>query len=176
MKIAVVKPPSNARRIYPALGLGYVAAALKQDNHDVEYVDACLIDFPIDSLDGKKRVGSPINWEVIERHLADKCKDADIAIIGGSFTADINNSFKIVNIFKRINKECKTALGGTHSCALTKQVMEECDNVDFVVRGEGEYIARLLAKIISGKGDIRGIKGISYRDTGGRICVSEKSD
>ena len=40
MKITVIKPPSNTRRIYPALGLGYIASVLKHNNYDVEFIDS----------------------------------------------------------------------------------------------------------------------------------------
>src|SRR3989338_5155839 len=108
MKIAVIKPPSNTRRIYPALGLGYIASVLKQEGCDVEFIDTCLIDFPFDKINSNKKayweMDYPLNWGIIERYFKEDNKKIDIALIGGSFTADINNSFKIANILKRINK------------------------------------------------------------------------
>lgn len=179
MKITVIKPPSNTRRIYPALGLGYIASVLKHNNYDVEFIDTCLVDFPLDKIKGNPEAywgtSYPLEWGLIERYFKERNREIDIALIGGSFTADINNSFRIANILKRINRRCITVLGGTHASALTKQSMEDCQNIDYIVRGEGEYIVLDLVKALLTGNDINKIKGLSYRKSDGDIYVSEKS-
>ena len=37
LKISVIKTPSNYRRIYPPLGLGYIVSVLKKEGFDVEF-------------------------------------------------------------------------------------------------------------------------------------------
>lgn len=180
MQIALIKPPSNARKIYPVLGLGYIAAVLKQNDYGVEFIDTCLIDFPFAQIKNNPRAywnaGYPLNWEAIEGYFRERNTHIDVAFIGGSFTADINNSFRIATLLKAINKRCITVLGGTHVSALAKETLEECPDIDFVVRGEGERVCLDLVKAIEGRTDIFGISGFSYRKPNGEIHVSERCE
>src|SRR3989344_4224379 len=96
LKISVIKPPSNNRRVYPSMGLGYITSLLIKDGFDVEFVDATIIDFPFHLLSGMPRFywkkACIIDWEKISSYFLKRTRETDIALIGGSFTADIYNT------------------------------------------------------------------------------------
>lgn len=179
VKISVIKPPSNYRKIYPALGLGYIISVLKKEGFDVEFVDATIIDFPYEMLGGIPRFywkkACIIDWKKIRSYFLDRARGVDIALISGSFTADIYNTARIADILKQRDKFCITVVGGTHVSALPQQTLEEFPGIDIVVMGEGEYIAKELVRAISTGKSYQGIKGIAYRDKTGKVIVEERA-
>ncbi|MDP3732298.1 MAG: radical SAM protein [Candidatus Omnitrophota bacterium] len=180
LKISIIKPPSNNRRIYPPLGLGYIAAFLKKEGFDVDFVDTTIIDFPFHLLKGIPRFywkeACKIDWEKISAYFLNKTRDADVALINGSFTADIYNTARIAGILKQKNKACLTVVGGTHVSALPQETLEEFPNIDIVVMGEGEYIVRELLNALTTGKSYHGLKGIAYRNETGKIIVGERSE
>ena len=179
LKISLIKPPSNYRRVYPPLGLGYLAAFLKKDGFDVEIVDTTIVDFPFHLLGGMARFfwkkACIIDWEKIRAYFLNKAREMDVVLISGSFTADIYNTARVAQIIKEKNKSCITVVGGTHVSALPRQTLEEFPDIDIVVMGEGEYVATELVKAISAGRPYRGIKGIAYRNEEGGIIVEERA-
>lgn len=178
LKIGVIKQPSNNRRTFPSLGLGYITAFLKKEGFDVEFVDATLIDFPFHLLSGIPRFywkeARIIDWEKLRSFFLTRERDMDIAFIGGSFTADIYNTARIADIIKERNKSCITVVGGTHVSALPEETLHDFPNIDIVVLGEGEYIARDIARAFQEERPIDGLKGIAYRDKAGMVVIEQR--
>lgn len=179
IKISVIKPPSNNRRIYPSLGLGYLVSFLRKEGFDADFIDTTMIDFPFHLLDGIPRLywkeARRIDWGRISAYFMGT-EPIDIALINASFTADIYNTAGVARILKERNRSCLTVVGGTHVSALPRQTLEEFPEIDMVVMGEGEYTARDLINAFLGGGNFKGLKGIAYRDKEGKIIVEERAD
>lgn len=142
---------------FPSIGLGIIASILEKDGHSVEYIDMRA---------------SKITLNDIEQSLQ-KGKYANISFLGMTATTPmINTTHKIASIFKKYLPEIKIIVGGSHASALPEEVLSD-NNIDIVVRGEGEYTFK---DIVNGIKDNKNniiknsmINGISYRDKQGNI-------
>lgn len=70
---------------------------------------------------------------------------------------------KAARDIKQYNKDIPIAMGGTHPSALPEMTIKE-ENIDFVIQGEGVYTIEGLINYIKGKGVMRNIKGLWFKD------------
>jgi radical SAM superfamily enzyme YgiQ (UPF0313 family) len=152
MKILLVNP--NYTKIYskaieatginPPIGLAYIASYLRNNDVDVEILDANALQIPDQNL---------------KQHLP---KDFDVVGVS-SFTPSIDLSINVLKLAREINPECKTIMGGAHITGLPIQTMEKYPIVDVGVLGEGEETTLSLAKAFELNRDLGEIRGIIYR-------------
>lgn len=123
------------------LGLAYISAFLKNNCVEVLVVDA----------NAKK-----MSYEDLKDMLRSYTPDfVGITSTTPAFGAAVKTSI--------LCKEfAPVVLGGQHATALAKDILEEYDCFDFLVRGEGEYA---MLDIVLGK-DKKDIEGISYVSEG----------
>jgi anaerobic magnesium-protoporphyrin IX monomethyl ester cyclase len=74
-----------------------------------------------------------------------------------------------VKIIKDIDPEIITIAGGVHVTTQFEQVMEN-RQIDFGVRGEGEYVLGPLLDFLNGKGELPD-KGVIYRDENDQLVA-----
>lgn len=151
MKVLLLHPPGNYKKLSDAvenLGLGYIAAVLRRDGHEVEILDAnarCM------------KVGEAVR-EILTR---------DFDCLG--ITAI--NEFKkhVISVVRAVREKRKDALivvGGYTATLETEQFLAECPEVDFVVRGEGEISAPDVFGRIERGEKWQDTPGIAYRSEG----------
>jgi radical SAM superfamily enzyme YgiQ (UPF0313 family) len=58
---------------------------------------------------------------------------------------------------------------GGYDPSLASEAYEACDEVDFLVRGEGEHTLSALLRALEGNGDVGAIAGLSYRTDHGFV-------
>jgi len=152
MKILLIQP-SGTEEVskeyvslqYP-INLGYIAAALIKNNHEVK-----MIDFNI------------INQKKLHYFISKYHPD----LIGlTTMTSSIYNVKGIISKIKRINKKIITVLGGIHASALPIQTMKEIKDLDYLVLGEGERTIVDLIKHITSKKRLDNVEGIVFRKKG----------
>lgn len=129
------------QRIYPPIGLMYLASYLSDLNVDVEIIDAKCQNLSFEELRKKIKAFNP-----------------DLVGISVLVSASINVCNEIAKIVKDVNKDAIVVYGGRHVTALTEETLLFKD-VDVVVRGEGELTFRELVI----KGIDRSVKGISCK-------------
>lgn len=157
MKILLVNPPwetleqhiySTVGNVLPPLGIAYIAAVLRENNYDVEILDAQALN---------------TTWEGFEKIISKKNPDV-VGLTSG--TPMIFRVFKAAEIVKGVSPNTKVIIGGPHPSVLAEECLEN-KHVDFVVRGEGEYtILELIQELENGKPNLSGIDGISFRSNG----------
>ncbi len=88
--------------------------------------------------------------------------------VGISFmTNQYQECLRLARIIKFSTKFTNIIVGGPHVSSLPEEILEECEAVDFSVKGEGEItFLELLEALKSGKKDFYGISGICFRDNG----------
>jgi len=97
--------------------------------------------------------------------LLDKILSTKPELVGiSSFTYNINDAYLLTQWIKRSNPEIKIVLGGVHVTQLPEEAIKNPD-VDFVIRGEGEYSLRDL---IAGH-NLDDIKGLVYKDKNNQV-------
>jgi len=188
LKILLIRPPYTRLRktgqapFFP-LGLGYLASVLKKNNHSVGIYNGeiCKDKGEIPRIDKKnifysrseaqKNYIESLNdpnhpvWKEISGYI----KDFNPDVVGISLlSVEVGSGYKISRIVKDFNPEIKIIWGGIHPTFLP----EDCLNfneVDYVIRGEGEDAIIELLKSISGvtNKELSSIKGLVYKDREG---------
>ncbi len=157
MKILLVNPPwetpeqhiySTVGNVLPPLGIAYIAAVLRENNYDVEILDAQALN---------------TTWDGFEKIISKKSPD----VVGfTSGTPMIFRVFRAAEIVKRVSPNTRVIVGGPHPSVLPGESLGN-RLVDFDVRGEGEYtILELVRELEGGRPNLPGIDGISFRSNG----------
>lgn len=121
------------------LSLLYIAAILKQEGFIVKILDMRLEDFRSCSI------GEPV-------FVGISCMS------GMQIKYALDFAWKV----RKENPACPIVWGGVHPTLLPDQTINS-DLVDIVVRGEGELVARELARCLSKKMPISAVAGITYK-------------
>lgn len=142
MRVLLVNPPS--RGIYyrlglflPPLGLGYLAAALREHGHHVDIVDL--------NVDRDALKNPP--WE-----------EWDVVGISG----DTSRHQAAMEIARQAKEAGKTVVLGSYHATFMDAETLESGYVDYVIRGEGEQSFVELVKCLASKGDLSKVPGLSY--------------
>lgn len=124
----------------PPLGLLYIAAYAEQHHRDVHVMDV--------NAQG-------LQFEDIEAYLS---KHQPQWVGFTAVTAQIISTCAIAKMIKRVSPLSKIVVGGVHASAVPDELLEN-DNIDFVIRGEGE---KPFFDLVDGK-PFDTIGGLSYR-------------
>lgn len=151
------------------LGLGYVAAALRQGGIDVSIIDAFALGIdrfePVDRPNGRVyRCGLP--YREIAQAIPADCDFIGISI---PFTNVATIAFELAEYLKERFPSAKIVLGGVHPSTFPAESLRQ--GVDFVIAGEGEE--SMLALVRDEAPET--IPGLSWRDGGGKIRLAEKA-
>ncbi len=151
-KILLVKPNYHfgntdyffAPMDLPPLNLTYIASYLNDLNIEVE-----ILDTKVNNLSYKQ--------------IKKKIKEINPDLVGITVfvSAVINTCYDIAKIVKRNNPNCIVVFGGRHPSYRAVETLK-VDEVDIVVRGEGELTFRELIL----KGTPENVKGISFKSDG----------
>ena len=158
------------------LGLSYIASILAHNGYNVAIYNADYLDNDeylnqrqiFNNYDYYKVVLDDLNnplWEEIELKIRDSQPD----IIGLTMlTANYRVDKIIAGIAKKINKDIKIIIGGTHATIDPDNTLKN-DEFDYLVRGEGELT---FLELVQGRNE-KSIKGLSYKQNN-KIIQNEK--
>ncbi|MFC1915612.1 B12-binding domain-containing radical SAM protein [Chloroflexota bacterium] len=174
-KVLLIKPPwyrilGQQSRHCP-LGLGYIAAVLEKHGHEVRIHDA---DWEVEGVShtsfkdmtkeygGYQRILHDIDnplWGEIETVIRQQSPD----IVGLSVMTPVcASALNVSRLVRRINPEISIVWGGVHPTLLPEETVQ-LDEVDIVVRGEGEYT---FLDIVENRNELDNISGITYLKNG----------
>lgn len=130
MKIVLTRPPRRDARDaglpVPPLGLAYVASAMIAAGHDVEIIDA---------------IGLGIGW----RDYKDKIEVIQPDLIGfGTMTPTADITYRAAKLLRPLAKWI--VVGGPHATAVKSILLDDCEEVDHLVIGEGEEVVAPYVK------------------------------
>jgi len=128
VRILLLHPPVNyympPEYMVEPLGIEYIASTLRRDGHEVEIFDAHL---------------QCLNLRQVIRELENREFDC----LGISATAELRHALiAIARAVRKRRKDAIIAAGGYLPTLSAEQLLAACPELDFVVRGEGEQIAR----------------------------------
>ena len=104
--------------------------------------------------------------------LLDRILETKPEIVGiSSFSYSINDTLLLSKWIKKADPDIKIILGGVHATQLPDEAIKN-PNVDFVIRGEGEYSLRDL---IAGH-NLDDIKGLVYKDENNQVKMHPEFD
>lgn len=151
MKILLVNPLTRSVSLSsPDLGLGYLATALKRENHHVEILDCVNLKMPLQSF---------------ERYI----RGAQFDIIGFRvFSTDLMSVKASLSIVKKLFPKTTIVLGGAHPSYFPERTLEYFTDADFAIRGEAEKGLTELVRYLSRPDTVRlmDIPGLIWRENG----------
>lgn len=133
----------------PPLGLTYIAGVLLNQNQDVTILDNYLEGY------NECEFSAYIN----------KLKPDIIGITCNA--EDRFPAFDLSRLIKKNNKNTVVVMGGPFPTVCHREIIEDIDTVDVVVRGEGEHtFLEIVSEFSKPEPDLSQILGITYRSKG----------
>jgi radical SAM superfamily enzyme YgiQ (UPF0313 family) len=129
---------------FALIGLGYLAAVLEKNQFNVDVIDCQLLKLSPEEFKGEISKRQP-----------------DIVGVTSS-TLTYQTAMKLVKLAKEACPSCITVAGGPHVTFWDDKALQECPELDVVVRKEGENTLLELAQRIEA--------GKSYYDVIGTTC------
>ncbi len=133
---------------FALLGLGYLAAVLEKNGYKVDVIDCQVLKLSFE--DFRSEIGK---------------RQPDIVGVTSS-TLTYQSGLKLVKIAKEAVQKCITAMGGSHVTFWDDKALEECPELDVVVRREGENTFLELAQRIEADKSYHDIIGTTTRKDG----------
>ena len=158
MKVLFVNPPQTASKykfmgvIAPPLGIAYMAGVLQENNIDVEILDASAED---------------MDFKDVEKELLKRKPDL-VALT--ALTPTIGRALETAQVVKETLPDSIVVMGGYHPTFNFIETLED-ENVDIVIRGEGEYIMLNLVQALKNQSSLHDVKGIVFEDKNSKEIV-----
>lgn len=167
MKILLINPPHSVDQrinftvnLFQPLGLAYIASVLEKNNYEVKILDALAEGFDKERIiDGRRMVG--LSYAEIKRRI--KKFNPDIVGVSTLFSFQSHEAHKMIDLVKKINPKIIILAGGPHATVQPEDMLGN-KNLDYVVRGEGEYAMLDFVRAIEQKKTVKNIKSLSYRE------------
>jgi len=170
IKVLLINPPwvtpkgyENKLVVPYPLGISYVAAFLEKNGIEVKILDVLAEDFENKSVlpDGSVRFG--LSDKKVLEYVGNF--NPDVIGITCLFTTQSKAMHMLVNLLKKNFPKIPIIVGGIHVSSCPEETMAN-ENIDFVVRGEGEITAMELLNVLKNKTDVSKVKGVYYRKNG----------
>jgi radical SAM superfamily enzyme YgiQ (UPF0313 family) len=146
--VTLVNPPypsgSHRHPPFTPLGLGYLAAVLEKNQYEVDVIDCQALN---------------LSYEEFKNEIGKRQPN----IVGiTSTTLTYKSGLQIAKITKKACPNCLTVMGGPHVTFWDDKALQECPELDVIVRKEGENtLPELVQRVEAGK---------SYHDVIGTTC------
>lgn len=154
MKVLFVEPPKvfwfvMGEYMPPPLGILQLAAYIesKNDKWELEVLDSQAMNY---------------GWSKLQRHI--ESSNPDIVVSSAVATCNTFTVLRTLGIVKKVDSEIKTVVGGQHFTALADESLKTYQEIDFVIRGEGEITLYELIKSLDENRPISDVKGLSFRN------------
>lgn len=159
MDVLLVNPRFNGKSEIPPLGLVSLAAPLLERDMKVSVLD-------LDILSEKEA-------DVSLKRVLEEERPSIVGVT--SLSDSFESAMAVCKAVKCQNTDTLTVLGGIHATVLSGAILDDQENLDMVVRGEGENsLCELAGRVLKGL-DPRGIDGVSFRE-GGKIVHNRDRD
>lgn len=167
MKVLLLNPfltlyPDDPAGISPALGLGYLAAYLEQNN-----IEVAILDIAAEGVHKVRKIGERLRYGLSRKEIEKRIKDysPQIAAITCQSTLHAQDAHQTAKIVKEIDKNILVVMGGAHPSAAPEEVLKD-ENIDIVVKGEGEVTFLEIVKNFQEKKPLDKILGTFTRKQG----------
>ncbi|MBU0758338.1 MAG: radical SAM protein [Nanoarchaeota archaeon] len=150
-KLKIVLVSLNIRENY-SLALGFLKAYLEKDMELRERVETIILNFDL--------------RQTRNITISEKISELKPEIVGFSaYTWNINQIMFISKELKNVDPSLNIVLGGPDSSPIAEEILNFSEQIDIIVRGEGELTFYELVKSYSKrKLDLQKILGITFRD------------
>ncbi len=154
MKVLLLIPPTDLTKSYgklkrfsnpqPSIGIAYIAAALRENRHNVKVVDAYVNSYTLKEI-----------MDMIEKY--------EPAVVGMSVLTPSAEVVYEISKNLRINfPSIKIVMGNMHASLFSDEVLTK-GYADFVIHREGEIAMPELLMALENKNSFESVKGISFK-------------
>jgi anaerobic magnesium-protoporphyrin IX monomethyl ester cyclase len=133
---------------FALLGLGYLAAVLEKNHYQVDVIDCQLLKLSLDDF----------------RSELSKRQPNIVGVTASTLT--YQSALKLVKIAKEVCPNCITIAGGPHVTFWDDKALEECPELDIIVRREGENTVLELVQKIEAEESYSDVLGTTSRKDG----------
>ncbi len=141
---------------FAVLGLGYLAAVLEKNQFQVDVIDCQVL--KLSSEDFRSEISK---------------RQPDIVGVTSS-TLTYQPALKLVKIAKEACPNCVTAMGGAHVTFWDDKALEECPELDIVIRKEGENTLLELVQRVANKESFIDVIGTTCRKDGKSVRNADR--
>lgn len=155
--VLLVNPPVGTRTFIEHIGLGALAAYIRNKGFTVKIIDSNVM-----------------GLDIFETYF--QIMNNPAAIIGFSitFSESLNVAGQLAENIKLNNEEQFICLGGNFATLAYKEILEENDCFDAIILGEGEHTLFELLECIINKKDWRGVTGVALKNSDKQILHSKR--
>ena len=156
MRIAIINPPHESigsrmpREMLPPLGLLAIGGPLIDDGHEVHLIDGDVDNLELEEITRRASAYAP--QLILIGHNGSTSAHPTVVVLAAQIKQQMPNVTLIY--------------GGVFPTYHWKECLEECPEVDVVVRGEGEETTRRLVMALASGGRIDVLAGIALRRDG----------
>jgi anaerobic magnesium-protoporphyrin IX monomethyl ester cyclase len=185
MKVLLIRPPysrlkGTGQAPYFPLGLGYIASVLTENGFEAKIYHAentrlkhegIILDaeagYDARSIGHRKYMDSIKNPDhYVWKEVKDTLEAYKPDIVGISLlSVEVSSALKISRLCKQFSNNCHVVWGGLHPTFLPSDCLKNKE-VDFVIRGEGEYPMLELCRSLQKGSKLSGVPSLSYRNNG----------
>jgi radical SAM superfamily enzyme YgiQ (UPF0313 family) len=141
---------------FPPLGILYLAAVLEERGVEVSLVDQAAEGLSVEET---------VRW--VEREKPD--------VVGFStFSSSGRTAALMSDKLKEKNPNVITVFGNYYATFNSERVLRKYSSVDLIVRGEGEDTVIELTECLENEGDLKKVRGITFRDKGDIISTPDR--
>lgn len=146
-----IKPLVN---VVPSPSLLYLAPYMIDDGHDVHYLEGLFFTF---------------------ENVMDRLGALQPDVIGVTLTSvDWENSRWMITEMKKHFSDAIVVVGGIHPTLWQEKCFEECDGIDYVVKGEGEHTMRELLNCLQKKETPLEVPGLVFFHEGQLVKTPDR--
>ncbi|MEC4676250.1 MAG: radical SAM protein [Nitrospirota bacterium] len=150
-EIFSAKTAGSQINYWQPLGMLYIASALMKAGHEVRFLNGAFM----------------TNADIIKEVEKDKPEVVGLY----STTFGWKKAKEASKALKAIDKNIFVCVGGPYPIAVKEKCIEDCETIDAVVTGEGEFtMLEILDRISAGK-NLDGVLGAIYRE-GGEVKIN----
>jgi radical SAM superfamily enzyme YgiQ (UPF0313 family) len=146
LKITLINPPQDTRYPQPPIGLALIAAILEKVGYQVKLLEANAL--------GLK-----------PKEIATLVSSDDVVGIT-AMTPTIGTALNIAYYIKQKNPKLKIILGGPHATLLPEETLVSSNDIDVIVRGEGDVTVIDLLQALEKNRPLASVAGISFKSSG----------
>jgi radical SAM superfamily enzyme YgiQ (UPF0313 family) len=185
-KVLLIEPPfqrfSGFKCDWFPLGLGYIAAVLKNNGFDVAIYNVDFHTSPqylkyaklLEKSDNySDALNNPLHAVWAEVRDVIRSQNPDVAGISVK-TVKLKAAQVIAKICKDVDGDIIVVAGGPHCSAVADHALTD-RNIDYVVRGEGEFSFLELLEAIKQDRSLQQVDGLSYRNDAGVVHNKTRS-
>jgi len=161
----------NREDFYPSAALLHLAAILRVNNYE-----PIIVDLNNSVVHNQKKKYLDYCKKIIIDSLNEH--KPDFVGINCLFSGNFPDVLEFATTIKSHSPNLKIVIGGIHPTTFYREILTNCNNIDYVAIGEGENTIIALAASIKAKNEnlLNSIHSFAYRDKDGTVKVNRKKN